>query len=64
MDPFEILVTATRIGLLACLACVLAWSAHERAVVHRIWRQRLRDERTRVRTLPCWMTASTVAGLV
>ncbi len=64
MDPFAILVTATRIGLLACLGGVLAWAAHERAVVHRTWRQHLRDTHTNVATFPGWVAAGTVAGLV
>jgi hypothetical protein len=64
MDPFEMLVTATRTALLICLAGILAWSAHEREVVHRLWRQRLREDHTSVRTLPCWMTAGTIAGFV
>lgn len=64
MDPFEILVTATNIALLACLGGTLAWAAHQRAVVHHVWRRRLRDVHTEVRALPCWMTAGTVVGLV
>jgi len=64
MDPFEILTAATRTILLTCLAGILVWSAHARAVVHRTWRQRLREDHARVRTLPCWMTGGTIAGLV
>ena len=64
MDPFAILVTLTRIGLLACLAGLLAWAAYQRAVVHRIWRLRVRDTHTNVSTFPGWVAAGTVAGLV
>jgi hypothetical protein len=64
MDPFDLLVTATRIGLLTCLGGALAWAGHQRAVVHHVWRQRLRHVRTDIRTFPYWMTAGTVAGLV
>ncbi len=64
MDPFAILVTVTRLGLLACLGGVLAWAAHRRAAVHHIWRRRLRDRHANVAPWPCWVAAGTVAGLV
>jgi hypothetical protein len=64
MDPFNILITAISVGLLTCLCGALVWAAHQRAVAHRIWRERLREAHTDVRTFPYWMTAGTVAGLV
>ena len=64
MDPFEILIKTIRIGLLFGLAGVLAWTARERAAVHRVWRQRLHDGHRDVVTLPYWMTAGTIAGFV
>lgn len=64
MNPFDILITATGMGVSAGLAGLLGWAAHQRAAVHRVWRQRLRDGYTDVRTFPYWMAAGTVAGLV
>ena len=64
MDPFAVLVTATRIGLLILFCGILAWAAHQRAVVHDFLREWLRTTRTNLVAFPGWVTAGTVAGLV
>ena len=64
MEPVTTLVTAIRIGVLVVFGVVLVWAAHQRAVVHHIWRQRVRDEHTRVATFPGWVAVGSAAGLV
>ena len=60
----DLLVTAARIVLLASLGGVLAWAAHQRALVHHIRHPLPLDSHTKVTTLPCWVAAGTVAGVL
>ena len=64
MDPFDILITAAGIGVSAGLAGLLVYAAYQRAAAHRLWRQRLRNGYTDVRTFHYWVTAGSVAGFV